>query len=1050
MRFYRLAALLCLVAFAASLLSAAGQLALESEYLRGWGGVLPAPIAHAGADAGVNVDLRGHDPARLAAVLDRLAAAHVVWLRQEFRWAEIEPAPEAYDWTAADRVIDAASARGLHVLAALVTTPDWARDAGTATAPPRDPALFARFARAFAARYGDRLATYQVWDEPNIAFGWGGLPIAPEDYAALLEAGYTAIHAADHDAVVVAAGLAPTVETGPANLSDVLFLRRLYETGAAPYFDVAAAKPYGFDTGPYDRPASPETLNFSRMVLLREVMEQHGDAAKALWASHLGWNALPPGWSGPPSIWGQVDEATQAAYTAGALERARLEWPWAGVLFFAAAEPPADPQDPFAGFALLDAAGQPRPALAALQQALTAPALAWPGWHAATPADFVQFDGTWRFSELGADVAEPAPGQPPDRATIHFYGTDFGLTVRRGPYRAHYYVTVDGQPANALPRDDQGAYLILTSPDGGTRVDTLPVARDLADGPHTAELTAERGWGQWALAGFSVGRAPEQSGARLRLALTAGFGLLALLGVVLLSRRADWPGALHAARARYLARGTALQTALTGLAAALFYATAWLAWGEELPALLRPATARLGDGGQIALLVIAAAVFYYSPWVPIALVALVALGLLVYYRLDLGLALAVFCAPFYLMPRVLFDNALAMTSVVIWLCGLAWLAQALLRWRRSLVVGAGRAGASPAPTALDLAVLAFLLVATASLPFSEFAREAAREYRTVVLEPVLLYALIRLVRLDRPALWRLADALVLSGVVVALIGLVQYGAGVNLITAEGGVMRLRSVYGSPDNVGLYLGRVAPLIAAVLLIARGAGAAGRARRLAYALAAVPVVLALALSFSRGALLLGVPAGLAAVLLLWDRRRGALALGALAVIGVPALVVLMQSPSLASRLDFTGEAARMRLNLWQSGLAMVADHPLLGVGLDNFLYAYRGHYIRPEAWHEPDLSHPHNVALDYATRLGLLGLAAGLALQAAFWRAALHAWRRVRAEPLAAALVAGLIGGMADTLAHGMVDNSYFLIDLAVVFMATLALMANLSAEGGQSG
>jgi O-antigen ligase len=275
-----------------------------------------------------------------------------------------------------------------------------------------------------------------------------------------------------------------------------------------------------------------------------------------------------------------------------------------------------------------------------------------------------------------------------------------------------------------------------------------------------------------------------------------------------------------------------------------------------------------------------------------------------------------------------------------------------------------------------------------------------------------------------------------------LIGLGQYIAGQNLITAEGGIMRLRSVFGSPDNVGLYLGRILPLVAAVLLIGYRARAEHRRRGWAYLCALGPIALALALSFSRGALLLGVPAGLSVVLLAWDRRRGALLLGGLALLAVLILAVLARDPRFAARLDPAGETALVRLNLWRSSLDLIADHPLLGVGLDNFLYAYRGHYIRPEAWKEPDLSHPHNLVLDYAARLGLLGLAAAILLQAAFWRAAARAWRAARGQALAIALVAGLMGSMADFLAHGLVDNSYFLIDLALIYMVTLASVATV--------
>jgi O-antigen ligase len=128
-------------------------------------------------------------------------------------------------------------------------------------------------------------------------------------------------------------------------------------------------------------------------------------------------------------------------------------------------------------------------------------------------------------------------------------------------------------------------------------------------------------------------------------------------------------------------------------------------------------------------------------------------------------------------------------------------------------------------------------------------------------------------------------------------------------------------------------------------------------------------------------------------------------------------------------------------------MFWDHPWLGVGPDNFLYQYRGRYILPAAWEEPDLSHPHNVFLDYGCRLGLGGLAAGLWLQIGFWRRALPLRRMVDADRRALAL--GMMGGMVDFLAHGLVDASYFVIDLAFVFFLALAVVQWLALERSEA-
>ena len=41
-------------------------------------------------------------------------------------------------------------------------------------------------------------------------------------------------------------------------------------------------------------------------------------------------------------------------------------------------------------------------------------------------------------------------------------------------------------------------------------------------------------------------------------------------------------------------------------------------------------------------------------------------------------------------------------------------------------------------------------------------------------------------------------------------------------------------------------------------------------------------------------------------------------------------------------------------------------------------------------------------------------------------------------LARALAVGALGSMADFVAHGLVDNGYFLPDMAVIFWLTLAV------------
>ena len=915
--FFVLLALLLIV----GVISIVALVARQRFLTRGLPEELPGPIAHASVSPyGINVAMLDWDVAARDLALARIAAAGFRWIKQPVRQA-------AGDEGRFEALLDAAAGLGLKVVPLLDGDP------ATNYAPPADPADWADFAGRFAARYGDRIIYYQVWDEPNLGGHWGREPVNPANYAALLAAAHKAITAADPDAVIVAAALAPTEEEGPENLSDLDYLAALYDLGADAYFDVAAGKPYGFYSGPEDRRVGRDTLNFSRLILLREVMEAHNDAGAALWAGNLGWNALPTGWTGGPSVWGATDVATQAAYTQSAYKRAVDEWPWVGVLFLESYAPAAPPDDPRWGFALVDTDLAPRSPL--LDGRFPTPI---PNYQRPDP-QMQSYQGGWLFDPaFGADISQSG-----DRVRVEFEGSDFGVRVRRGDYRAYLYITIDGRPANLLPADDRGAYLALTSADqSADEVVTVPVARRLAPGLHTAEIVAERGWDQWALVGFSAANLPDERPFQWALAILGILTLGLAAGAVWSGRGLDWGGL----RILLEQVGRTGHLLLTAAVAALFALSGWLTWLDPAGGAFR----RLGDGPATVLTAAVAALFYLSPWLLLNIASGVALFLLILWRLEFGLALIALCAPFYVYPKPLLGYRFSMVEMLTLMTFAAWILNALLKARsrpqhkHTCHSDERSEEESPASTparllkrelfhtltSLDLAVAFFVLVATLSLIFTERLEVATNEWRVVVLEPALFYLLLRAIKLDKRGLWRVVDAFVLGGVVMAMLGLFWYATGSHVITAEGGLPRLRSIYGSPNNVGLYLGRVIPLLLGVALAGRGR------RRWLYALALLPSLAAVALSFSKGAILLGLPAGVGLVLLCWRGRKAARVLGGLAVLAVIALLIGSQIPALEGRLSLTGATADFRVSLWKASAAMIADHPWTGVGLDNFLY------------------------------------------------------------------------------------------------------------------
>ncbi len=981
----------------------------------------------------INVTLEQYDD--LESPLDLLPGFH--WLRQTFPWSQIEPTRGEYSWARWDAIVAAARAHQKEIIAVLNFSPAWAAEPPNhpLTQPPDDPQEFAAFASTFAARYADSIDVYQIWDEPNLLTGWGRRPPSAVGYAALLQGAYTAIHQADPTATVLAAALAPTVETGPDNVSDLLYLQQLYDLGTGAYFEAAAGKPYGFYSGPDDRTVDPKVLNFSRFTLLRQVMERNGDGHKLLWGSNFGWNTRPD------SPWGFATPDQQMQYTLAAYDRALNEWPWAGPLALENFQPALPPADPLWGFALIDPTRfpvQPAPLLNAINSSYSN-SPAFPGnYPAQHPA--ASYVGDWEFSDLGADIPEHTYDQA--RIEFGFQGTELGLKVRRGDYRGYLYVEVDGQPANLLPRDDRGAYLVLTAPRLEPEVVTLPVASGLSpDQIHTAVIRPERGWDQWVVAGFSVGRRTLDGALRLALGLLVAVAIAGLVGVTYFGRGLDWGPWSTAVRTTWKRLGDTGQLLLTALVGGLLYLSSWLAFGDEALRVTR----RFGDTLPIALTALTAGLFYFSPSLIAALIALGALFILFYLRLDLALAFAALFIPFYLQPRLLWERGFSLVETTVVLAIIAWaiinLRPTLTKLRSSSLI--------LHVSSLDWAVLAFFLISTLSLFTTELKVVALREYRLVIVAPTLFYLLVRTTPLDRAALWRIVDFFLLGAVLVAGVGLYQYVTGSNLITAEGGLARIRSVYGSPNNLALYLGRALPIATAVAMLS-----AQKLRRGLYLVAALVFVAALLLTFSKGALFLGVPVALAVILVGWLGRRGLILVGAGALASLGALPILSRIPRFADLLNFGSGTSFFRVKLWVSAWRMWRDHPWFGVGLDNFLYQYRDRYILPEAWEDPNLSHPHNIALDYLSRLGLLGFACGVWLQAGFWRMAIDIWRQLAPSPgprsRAAsggdgelrALCLGLMGSVADMLAHGLVDHSFFLLDLAFVFFLTLALMQHL--------
>jgi len=331
------------------------------------------------------------------------------------------------------------------------------------------------------------------------------------------------------------------------------------------------------------------------------------------------------------------------------------------------------------------------------------------------------------------------------------------------------------------------------------------------------------------------------------------------------------------------------------------------------------------------------------------------------------------------------------------------------------------------PRDLTFLAGALLVLAVATMTWiadPDLRSDSLRALRRVIIEPLFVIPALTEVR-RRSAAFRLVPWLAVPAMGVSILAFVQLALGRSTLDI-GGIERPIGTFTHPNNLSFYLERTvlfAPLLA--LPFARRYG------RVAWLPPAVVVAATLA-TISRGA---AIALGVGAAILLWEvlRARWRIYAG-LAAIG---LLLVFASRYFAE----SGDSVDARRTIWESAIDMIRDRPLTGIGLDQFLGQYGRRYVRPEGWPERSTSHPHNVVLDFWLSLGIGGLAV-------LWLLLELCWRRFRASMNRSAwsVERVSVAMIAAGLAHGLIDNSFFLPYLATFTLIGLGLSTVGEATG----
>ncbi|MCW2988521.1 MAG: hypothetical protein JWM24_1459 [Solirubrobacterales bacterium] len=249
----------------------------------------------------------------------RLQRGGVDSTRIAIDWGGVQPSRGgAFNWSGTDGVVAKAANAGIELLPFLNGAPSWAVPAvwvpgsnHTVKAPSHLPAAgasataWSNFVKGAVARYGPNgsfwaenpavpkhpIRTWQIWNEPN--FKYFVAKPNPAEYGRLVKLSYTALKSSDAGAKLLLGGMFSRPKGGKSKkekpkrayfASD--FLEQMYETtaGVKARFNGVALHPY---TGKYQE-LTPEIEE------VRDVEKAHGDAAKPLWITELGWSSQPP------------------------------------------------------------------------------------------------------------------------------------------------------------------------------------------------------------------------------------------------------------------------------------------------------------------------------------------------------------------------------------------------------------------------------------------------------------------------------------------------------------------------------------------------------------------------------------------------------------------------------------------------------------------------------------------------------------------------------------------------------------------------------------
>ena len=313
-------------------------------------------------------------------------------------------------------------------------------------------------------------------------------------------------------------------------------------------------------------------------------------------------------------------------------------------------------------------------------------------------------------------------------------------------------------------------------------------------------------------------------------------------------------------------------------------------------------------------------------------------------------------------------------------------------------------------------------------------------WKAYFLEPIL-FGMIMMKVFDKGDYEKALRTLSISGAAIGLLAILQVVTKIGIPDAWAIEGRATSIFPYPNAVGLLL---APIVTAMMLRLFQRWQEHRTRTIRsivskFSFDAVYIALMLGgiLVAKTEAAIVAIPAALFVIAMMTPSLGRKAKNGIIAVSVVASILLCALVPTVVTKLTLHDTSGLVRRSQWSETLNMLADHSILGAGLNGYPAALAPYHVATEY---EIFQYPHNIFLNVWSELGLIGLIGLITLM--IWTAR-FAWMN-RKDPI---VLMGF-GALLTMSIHGLADVPFFKNDLAVVTVFFLVMMIARAKKRGE--